>query len=301
MRVAILGGTGFIGRALIQYLKQKGDRLILLSRHPEHHRQDPFFTGCTWIPWPPEEKRLSQLEQVDVVVNLAGETLNQRWTKRAKEKILKSRVETTRQLVNLFKSGAMEAPVLINASAIGYYGTSDQQVFTEQDPPGDDFLARVTQRWEEEADQAQTLGLRVVKIRLGVVLGREGGALPRMVLPYRLFMGGTLGSGSQWVSWIHLEDVLRAIRFAAENSALEGAVNLTAPHPVQMKVFGQTIANVLHRPHWLPVPAFPLRVVLGEMSDLLLKGQQVKPVKLVQAGFRYKFEHLEEALRDLIL
>jgi hypothetical protein len=301
MKVAVLGGTGFIGRSLIKHLRREGVTLLLFSRHPERYRNDPFFKGINFLPWTPERERFPHIEPVDVVINLAGETINQRWTKHAKERILTSRVDTTRRLVSLFKEGHIRAHTLINASAIGYYGTSFDRVFTENDPAGDDFLAQVTSRWEAEADLAAQAGLRVVKLRFGVVLGREGGALPRMVLPYRLFMGGTMGSGSQWVSWIHLHDVVRVIRFVAEQSSIEGPVNLTAPHPVQMKEFGQTIAEVLDRPHWLTAPEFFLRLVLGEMSDLILKGQRVQPVKLLEAGFHYKFPHLDDALRDLIL
>ncbi|GGK28100.1 hypothetical protein GCM10010965_21190 [Caldalkalibacillus thermarum] len=203
-------------------------------------------------------------------------------------------------MVRLIREQKLKPKVLVNASAIGYYGTSFEDVFTEESGPGTDFLAKVTQAWEQEAVQAVPLGVRVIRMRLGVVLGKSGGALEKMLLPYRLYIGGTVGSGRQWVSWVHIQDVVRAIRFAISNPDLDGPVNVTAPHPVQMKTFGKTAAKVLGRPYWLPAPGFALKLLLGEMSGLILKGQCVKPDKLLKTGFKFQFPRLEEALRDLV-
>ncbi|MDQ0340040.1 uncharacterized protein (TIGR01777 family) [Caldalkalibacillus uzonensis] len=299
MRVAIVGGTGFIGRALIHYLLEQGDQVVLFSRSADVYRTVPDFKHVQLVSWPPQREAVS-LAEMEAVVNLAGETINQRWNSKAKKRILSSRVETTRHLIGLIKEQNLNPKVLINASAVGYYGTSVEDVFTEESGPGADFLAEVTQAWEKEADQAAHYGVRVAKMRLGVVLGHKGGALEKMLLPYRLFVGGTLGSGQQWVSWVHIRDVARAIAFAMVNSDIQGPVNVTAPHPVRMTTFGQTVAKVLGRPHWLPAPGFALKLLLGEMSDLILKGQCVKPDKLLEAGFKFQFPHLEEALRDLV-
>lgn len=292
-----------MGRALVRYMKRKGDHLVLFSRNLDRYKGEAFLAHIPMLPWPPDEKGLADWGDLDAVVNLAGETINQRWTKRAKERILTSRVETTRQVVGLINRGRLRTKTLINASAVGYYGPSPAGPLTEDAPggPGHDFLATVAQRWEQEADQAALGGVRVVKARLGVVLGPQGGALARMALPYRLYAGGTIGSGTQWVSWVHLEDAVRAIRFLAQEQNLRGPVNLTAPSPVQMKEFGQTMGQVLHRPHWLPVPSFALRLILGEMADLILKGQRAIPAKLLDAGFQFKFPELKSALEDLLI
>lgn len=191
--------------------------------------------------------------------------------------------------------------VLVNASAVGFYGMSDEKIFTEaDDPSANDFLATVVRSWEAEAKKAEQFGVRTVLARFGIVLGKEG-ALPLMALPYKLGAGGTVGTGKQWLSWIHVADVAGLIRFAIEHEQISGPINVTAPEPLKMKEFGKAIGKTLHRPHWLPVPSFALKILLGEMSEMLLSGQRAVPAKAVEFGYSYKFPQLPEALEDSLL
>jgi uncharacterized protein (TIGR01777 family) len=192
-------------------------------------------------------------------------------------------------------------PVWVNASAIGYYGTSESEVFTEAEKKhGTDFLAEVVKAWETKANEASSLGCRTIFTRFGLILGKGGGVLPQLTLPYRFFAGGTVGSGDQWVSWIHIEDVARLIKETIDNERYKGPVNTTAPNPVTMKEFGEIIGDVLKRPHWLPAPSFMFKLVFGEMSMLILKGQQVLPEKAMHNGFTFKYPNLKRALQDLL-
>ena len=317
MKVGIIGGSGFVGTHLSRHLAEQGHEVIVWTRSPHQTKRPINFTETSvrlahW-PLPKElasgsgsdqrnEERLADDDvlSVDAIVNLAGETINQRWTTKAKENILNSRIETTKRLVKYIQDGVLRPKVVLNASAIGYYGTSLTDKFNEQSLPGDDFLANVCQAWEQEADAVTSLEVRLLKLRVGVVLGRDQGALSRLLMPYRLFVGGTVGSGQQWVSWIHVDDLVRLICFALENEALEGAVNGTAPRPVRMKEFGKTVGKVLHRPHWFPVPTFLLRMIFGEMSALIVRGQHVLPEKALQNGFAFRYAELEDALADLL-
>jgi uncharacterized protein (TIGR01777 family) len=299
MKIAILGGSGFIGSQLTEHLIEKGHQVVIWTRSPEKidsskesaiHSEKWPLTGESAHP------------DIDAVVNLAGETINQRWTPQAKERILRSRIETTRALVEIIESKKISPRVLVNGSAIGYYGTSQDLNFTEENERhGSDFLAQVCKAWEKEADQAKNHDVRVVKSRFGVVLGRDGGALPNMLFPYKLFAGGRVGTGQQWMSWVHIDDVVNLLTFALENEALSDALNCTSPHPVRMNQFGRTAGKTLGKPHWLPAPAFAIRLLLGEMSDLILKGQHVLPQKALEKGYSFKFPKLEEGLQDLLL
>lgn len=292
MKILIIGGTGFIGRELSSFLQEMGDEVYIASRSPEKVKA-PYSA----IRWPLVDR---ELPQVEGVINLAGETINQRWTKGAKERILASRVETTRRLVSYIREGVLKPEVVINGSAVGFYGTKAMDSLTEDSPPGDDFLAEVTKAWEQEAEWLDSLDVRLVKARIGLVLGVTGGALPRMLLPYKLFVGGKLGTGRQWVSWIHMRDLVRLFAYCLRNTELKGAVNFTAPHPVTMDTLGKTIAKLLDRPHWLSAPSWAIRFILGEMSDLILKGQQVIPEKALAAGFKFEYPELEQALIDIL-
>ena len=203
-------------------------------------------------------------------------------------------------MVEYIREGVLKPKVVINGSAIGYYGSSSTDRLTEDSPAGNDFLAEVVQAWEKEAETLVGLGVRLIKARIGLVLGLGGGALPNMLLPYKLFLGGNLGTGKQWVSWIHLHDLVRLFAYCLSKTDLEGAINFTAPNPVQMETLGKTIGQVLCRPHWLPAPSWALRLILGEMSDLILKGQRVVPDKALAAGFHYEYPQLGQALEDLL-
>ncbi|MBP1931160.1 TIGR01777 family oxidoreductase [Ammoniphilus resinae] len=293
MKIAILGGSGFIGTALREKCRHVGHEVVILSRDLKYMTRtgtlEPLDPSCPLI--------------VDGVVNLAGETINQRWTNQAKKRIQQSRIQTTRSLAEMIANGAIQTPTVINGSAVGFYGHSDKQIFSEESSGSkdvQDFLAQVVATWEAEADQMAVNGVRVVKARFGIVLGLKGGALPKMLNPYRFYIGGPIGKGNQWLSWIHIDDAVNLLLFCMEQEKIFGAVNFTAPTPVTMNEFGEQLSQILKRPHWLRTPALALRMALGEMADLLLKGQKVFPKKAVGNGFTFQYSHLPEALSNLI-
>ncbi len=300
--ILIVGGSGFVGRELAAECVREGWRTVVASRDPVTAEKTAPM-GVTVLPL----QAAADIERTlgdcpDALVNLAGENLQSgRWTEERKRAILSSRVETTRELVASM-SGWRQAPgVLVNASAIGFYGTDATRVWTENDPGGDsDFLADVVRRWETEAIRAEELGVRVVLARFGVILGRGGGALGKLALPYRLGIGGTVGSGEQWVSWVHMRDVVRMVLWSIDEKGIEGPLNVTAPQPVTMRALGRAMARVTGRPHWLTVPAIALRLVFGEMASLMLEGQRVLPQKAVEQGYAFYAEEIDAALRDLL-
>ncbi|HDX9579661.1 TPA: TIGR01777 family oxidoreductase [Bacillus pseudomycoides] len=299
MEIAISGGTGFIGKALTLYLASNGHTVYILTRQV---RENHSPANIRYIHWDASASEFP-LSSVDIVINLAGESINNgRWTKQQKEKIINSRLNTTKGLIKQLQTLHQSPSTLINASAIGYYGTSETDTFAEDHAKkGNDFLATTVQLWEEEASKADDLGIRTVYTRFGIVLGKDGGALPKMLFPYQFFIGGTIGSGNQLLSWVHLEDVVRMIDFAIHTKEISGAFNITAPHPVTMTEFGGIIAKVLHRPHWLPVPEFALKTLLGEKSILVLEGQKVLPQKAIQHGYTHSYATLEHALQNIVL
>lgn len=290
MKIVIAGGTGFVGKALTKRLLEKGHEVIILTRKESQTEGNPVY--LQWL----SEGSNPSIPNVDVMINLAGESLSSgRWTAERKERILSSRIEATEAMLALMKNNPPKT--FINASAIGYYGTSLQDTFTEENKTaGTDFLATTVKRWEEIAFQATT---RTILCRFGIILDKSEGALPRMAFPYRLLTGGTVGSGKQWTSWIHIQDVVEAILFIIEHEEIEGPVNFTSPNPISMKELGQAIGKAMKRPHWMPAPAFALKIALGEMSLLVLEGQRVLPEKLQQAGYRFLFEQIDEALANI--
>lgn len=295
MKIAISGGTGLVGKALSSELIRNGHEVIILTRNKINSSVNPTFVQWLNDGDQPE----NALEGIDAIVNLAGATINHRWTDEYKQVILESRLRATSEINRIIGKLKLKPEVLINASAVGYYGTSVTAEFSEQSAQGNDFLAETVARWETAASAASDSGVRVVLCRFGVVLDKKGGALPRMVMPYNLFGGGKIGSGQQWLSWIHIKDVVGGIMFAIENNQLTGPVNFSAPEPVNMDQFGKTLAKVINKPHWMPVPSFLLKLILGEMSILVLEGQRVLPEKLLRAGFVFRFPHLQEALKDI--
>ncbi|MCT4568666.1 TIGR01777 family oxidoreductase, partial [Bacillus thuringiensis] len=274
MKIAISGGTGFIGKSLSTFFIQKGYTVYILTRKKTTETSDPNLQYVQWTP----DLQTFPLSSIDVVINLAGESINSRWTKQQKKAILNSRIQTTKGLIKQLQGLHTKPHTFINASAIGYYGTSEIESFTEQhETPGNDFLANTVYSWEQEASKARSLGIRTIYARFGVVLGANEGALPKMLLPYQFYIGGTIGSGKQWLSWIHIDDVVRMMDFIIHKKEIDGPLNMTAPTPIRMKEFGETIATIMKKPHWLPVPSFIIQTLLGEMSILVLEGQRVLP------------------------
>ena len=300
MRLVIAGGTGFIGSALSARLSELGHSLTLLTRSSAPAGSRPNVKWLTWNPGSPGAWEAA-VNGSNGVINLAGTAIARRWTKRHKEAIASSRVQSTRALVQAIGKAGEKPKWLINASAIGYYGPHGNETLSEEAGAGSDFLSRVCVAWEREAGKAEDYGLRVVRLRTGIVLGKGGGALAKMALPFKLFLGGPLGDGNQPMSWIHLEDEIGLILFLLEHPEARGAINATAPNPTTMSEFCKTLGDVLNRPSWAPVPAFALRLVLGEMADMLLNGQRVLPTQALKLGYAFKYPTLREALLSLRL
>jgi uncharacterized protein (TIGR01777 family) len=277
MNIAISGASGFIGRHLLKSLANAGHSLHALSRHA-----------------PPAES----LREADVIIHLAGEPVAQRWTAEAKRRIRESRVAGTRNLVEALATLPRRPEALICASAIGYYGSRGDEILTESSAPGSGFLPEVCVAWEREAQAAEAFGLRVVHVRTGLVLDARGGALQRMLPPFRMGVGGRLGSGRQWMSWIHLEDLAGLFQLAVE-SPVRGPLNGVAPYPVTNSDFTRELARALRRPAVFPIPEFALRLLFGEMADVPLASQRVVPGAAQAAGFRFRFPQLAPALAGL--
>ncbi|NDI34131.1 TIGR01777 family oxidoreductase [Chengkuizengella sediminis] len=301
MRIGVTGGTGFIGKHLTRNFLRQNHKVCILTRKPDSYQSD--HKNLEYIGWSVDSinELVDKLEGMDVFINLAGESINNgRWTEQQKERIIKTRIQVTDTLMKLFSELYDRPKLFINASAVGYYGTSLKQTFIENDlSTSGDFLAKTVQKWEKHASKAENLGIRTVYTRFGIVLDKQEGALPKMVLPYKLFVGGKVGTGKQWLSWIHIKDVVNLIDFIIHNGEFEGAVNFTTPFPLQMNEFGKTIGEVLSRPHYLPAPSFALKMMLGEMSTLVLDGQKVLPNKAQQLGFKFEFPTLRETLMDI--
>ncbi|MFU1798328.1 TIGR01777 family oxidoreductase [Paenibacillus azoreducens] len=294
MKIAICGGTGFIGQALAAYLLKQGHQVTIISRNVPA----TVPAGFSYLTWQQVEATPDLLAGTEAIVNLAGSSLNQRWTAKGKKSIIDSRMTTVRATAKLVQALHPKPEVVVQASAIAIYGTSLTETFTEDSPHHVvDFPSSVVKEWEDAADQIRDV--RQVKLRTGVVLGNNGGAYPLMKLPYMLGVGGKIGSGKQWVSWIHLHDMIRLIEFCINRSDVVGPVNATAPEPVTNDEFGQIIGRVYHRPHWFPVPSFIMRTILGELSLIILEGQRVIPDKLLKHGFRFEYPKLPQALQDL--
>ena len=293
------GASGLIGRRLTAAL---GPRYEVVRLVRSAGAEPDRFVNRD-ILWNPGNRAdwVKELAGALAVINLSGEPIaGKRWTPSQKMKLKDSRILTTRALVDAISKVEPKPKTLINASAVGFYGPRGGVVLNENDPAGGGFLAEVCQEWEREAQKAAAFGVRVVNLRTGIVLAKEGGALSKMLPPFKACLGGPLGSGNQVMSWIYIEDEVNAIMKLLEDSSLSGPVNLTAPHPVSMREFAQTLGRVLNKPSCFAVPGFMLKLLLGEMSEMLLTGQNVTPQKLLNAGFRFKFETLEPALRHLL-
>ena len=294
--VLVTGATGFIGRRLVREL----DRPIILSRRPEEARK---ILGAAEVhAWNPEEgpPPVEAFEGVEAIFHLAGDSVaSGRWTAAKKARIRRSRVQGTANLVEGLRNLKSRPRVLVSASAVGYYGSRGDEVLEEASAPGTDFLAGVSVAWEAEAGRARELGLRVVTVRNGMVLGAGGGALARMLLPFKVGLGGRLGDGRHWMPWVHLDDVVGLMLDAAK-SEISGAMNAVAPEPVINQEFTRTLARVLHRPAIFPVPRLALALLFGELSTLLVASQRVVPRVAERTGYKFRFTSLEEALRQSV-
>jgi uncharacterized protein (TIGR01777 family) len=296
MKILLAGSHGLVGTALIEALKADGHELSQLVRYTPHSESE--------IEWSPDRFSISigRLEGFDAVINLAGESIAEgRWTDEKKQRIRESRVKGSTLLSNVLSGLAKPPATFICASAIGYYGNRGDELLIEDSEPGNDFLANVCVDWEEATRKASESGIRVVNTRFGVILDPKGGALAKMLPPFRMGVGGRIGDGKQWMSWISLEDVVAGLKFVLTNDALRGPVNFVAPNPVTNAEFTKTLGKTLSRPTIFPIPAFGVRLMFGEMGEaLLLGGQRVEPAKLTQAGFSFTSATIDEALRRLL-
>lgn len=300
MKVLITGATGLIGRSLCASLSDKGNTVIGISRSPETAHGVAAAELKKWdsdsAPFPTEA-----LAGVDAVVHLAGEPIvAHRWTDNQKKRIRDSRVLTTRALVDGFRGLDVKPAVFVCGSAVGFYGNRGDELLDEAAPPGNDFLSDVCQEWESEAARASELGIRVVQLRTGVVLSADGGALPKLLAPFKLGVGGKLGSGKQWFPWIHIDDIVCVFCHALNTSSLAGPINGAAPEAATNAEFTRQLARVLHRPAFLPVPEFALRVLMGEMADALFASQRVVPKAALDSKYEFRYPHLATALESLL-
>ncbi|MBD1932824.1 MULTISPECIES: thylakoid membrane protein ThyD [Cyanophyceae] len=299
MKVAIAGGTGFVGSRLVERLLAEGHQVLILTRNPASVKPAP---SVEVVAYNPKESGAWQqsISGCDAVVNLAGEPIaEKRWTPEHKQEIVNSRKIGTQKIVEAISKANPKPSVLVSASAIGYYGTSETATFEESSPSGNDFLAQVCQEWEAEAQKVKDTGTRLVIVRIGIVLAM-GGAIGKMIPPFKMFAGGPIGTGKQWFSWIHRDDLVNLILFALQQREVEGVLNATAPNPVRMNEVSQTLGEVLNRPSWLPVPAFALEVLLGDGAQVVLEGQQVLPKRTITQGFDYQYPSLKQALEEFL-
>jgi hypothetical protein len=305
MKVAITGATGFVGSRLVERLQSLGHSVVVLTRNPDKARKQfptEVYKTVEVVAYDPSQTGAWQqvIAGCDGVVNLAGTPIaEQRWTPAYKQQLLDSRVVTTAHLVAAIAAANPKPTVLINASAIGFYGTSQTAEFDETSAAGDDFLAEVCQKWEAAAHKVQDSGTRLVILRFGIVLGL-GGALGKMLPPFRMFAGGPIGSGKQWFSWIHLDDLVKLIIQALEDDSMQGIYNATAPNPVRMTEMCQELGHQMNRPSWLPVPSLAIEALLGDGAIVVLEGQQVLPKRVLEQGFEFDYQTIDQALAQIL-
>jgi uncharacterized protein (TIGR01777 family) len=299
MRVTITGATGRIGSRLVAALKRRGDELTVLSRNPDAARAALGVEAHAWQPQS-EPAPAAALAGRDGVVHLAGEDVAQRWSDDAKRRLLESRELGTRNLVAGLRAAEPRPGVLVSSSAVGFYGARGDEPVTEEEPPGDDFLARVCTAWEREAAAAEQLGMRVARVRTGVVLDKGGGALAKMLPFFRLGIGGPVAGGRQYIPWIHVDDLVGVYLAALDGDAWSGAVNATAPDPATNKEFSRALGRALHRPALAPVPALAIRALYGEMAMIVVTGQRAVPARTQALGYRFEHPEIGEALASAL-
>jgi uncharacterized protein len=301
MKIAIAGATGFVGSRLVEQLQAHGHEVVIFTRSPQ--QASNRFGRAQIVGYNPLQSGAWQesISGCDAIVNLAGEPIaEKRWTPEHKRTILESRQIGTQKIVEAISLASVKPSVLINASAIGYYGTSETSKFDENSPAGTDFLAEVCTAWETAAQAVTVTGTRLVILRMGIVLGENGGVLGKMLAPFSAFVGGPIGSGKQWFSWVHRDDVVKLIIQAITDTQMQGVYNATAPNPVTMTDFSQTLGSVMNRPSWLPVPNFALEALLGEGAIVVLQGQQVVPTHTLAQGFDFQYSTIKPALASIL-
>ncbi|NJM98817.1 MAG: TIGR01777 family protein [Phormidesmis sp. RL_2_1] len=305
MKIAVTGATGFVGSRLVARLVDEGHDVKVLTRSVEKARKvfaAPKFKALEYVAYKPTESGAWQAEisGCDGVINLAGEPISERWSAERKRRIIDSRQVGTQKLVEAINQAEHKPSVLVSGSAIGYYGTSESvRVFETSEPAENDFLSKVCQGWEAAANKAKDMGVRVAIIRTGIVLG-DGGAVAKMLPPFKLYAGGPIGSGRQWFSWIHIDDLVSIFLKALLDSSMQGVYNGTAPNPLRMKDFCETLGEVLDRPSWLPVPDFAIEALLGDGAVVVLKGQKVLPERTQAAGFAFEYDDAKAALKNIV-
>ncbi len=301
-KVVVTGATGLIGKELCSALSNRGDEVTIFTRNPETAKK---ILGSTYnyVKWNYENPNewLSHLENKDALIHLAGANLfAKRWNKKYKDVILESRQLSTKNLITAISQTKNKVKVFICSSGVGYYGSRGDEILTETSSIGNDFIANVVYAWETEAAKAQQMNIRTVMLRQGIVLSNKGGALLKLLPPFKFFIGGALGNGQQWFPWIHIDDLISIYLFLLDDKNLNGAVNVVSPENVRMNEFAKTLGKVLHRPSIFKVPAFALRIAIGEAASTILSSQRVVPKKLIENGFKFRFEKLEDALKDLL-
>ncbi len=297
-KILITGGTGFIGKELRRLLLQEGHYLTIVTRRPNKY-EDEKAKNQQFIAW--DGDLASAMNEANIVIHLAGENVfSQRWSEEVKKKIYNSRIEGTRALVDAMREAETKPELFISASASGYYGDGGDSIKTENDPAADDFLAKVCVDWEAEAQKATELGVRVANPRIGIVLEKDGGAMEKMIPPFQFFVGGPVGDGKQYMSWIHREDLINALLFPIKNETIEGAYNVCAPEPVTMNLFADVLGDVMNRPVLFRVPKIALQIMYGEGAKPILDSIRMKPKVLQEQGFDFRYDDLEEALADIL-
>lgn len=300
MRIMISGGTGLIGQQLVAELLKKGHEVwVLSSTRPEYHN----LPGANLIRW--DGSSLGQwseyVDQMDVIINLAGANIgSKRWTIERKRLIVESRVKAGKILTEAIKNSNNHNKVFIQASAIGFYDKNRPEILNEHSPVCKDFMGETCTDWEASSLEVESLGIRRIIIRTGIVLSKQDGVLNRMMLPFKFLIGGPIGNGNQILSWIHIDDEVSAIQFLLENESARGVFNLTSPYPASNSSIGKKMAKIMNRPYWIPAPAIILRFFLGEMSSLVLDGQNIFPKRLLEAGYSFRYERIDDALEDLL-
>lgn len=300
MNIFMTGGTGFVGTFLAKKFTSEGHNVTILTQSSSDSALK--LNGLNYLDGNPTVKGKWQdaVKEHDVIINLAGASIFSRWTPEQKKILRESRIETTRNVVDALPADAGRI-TLFSTSAVGYYGFHQDEELTENAAAGNDFLARLAYDWEQEALRAKEKGARIVMTRFGIVLGKNGGALGQMIPLFKFFLGGPLGSGRQWFSWVHMQDLAEAFGFLLQHPEISGAVNLCSPQPVRNADLGKAIGKVLHRPSFMPAPGFMIKLILGEFGSVLLEGQRVIPRRLLDAGFKFKHPDIEEALKAIIL